>query len=112
VRRETISAYLKASGVEIWPPGRWRQRSRAKPAIQVITGFGVELRGSSWENQRGVPSASACEPFREIIELGLTGPVIHRKPPVKCSISQAALSFGANCVRYPPYGLSTLNFVA
>ena len=94
VRRETISAYLKASGVEIWPPGRWRQRSRAKPAIQVITdsdgegvakgsepakpaiqvitGFGVELRGSSWENQRGVPSASACEPFREIIELGLS----------------------------------------
>ena len=43
-----------------------------KTGIQVITGFGVELRGSSWENQRGVPSASACEPFREIIELGLT----------------------------------------
>ena len=94
VRRETISAYLKASGIEIWPPGRWRQRSRAKPAIQVITdsdgagvakgsepakpaiqvitGFGVGLRGSSWENRRGALSASACEPFREIIELGLS----------------------------------------
>jgi len=44
----------------------------AKPAIQVITGFGVELRGSTSENQRAVPSASACEPFREIIELGLS----------------------------------------
>src|ERR1700704_4201999 len=94
VRRETISAYLKASGIEIWPPGRWRQRSRAKAAIQVITdsdgggvakgsepakaaiqvitGFGVGLRGSCSENQRGAPSASACEPFREIIELGLS----------------------------------------
>ncbi len=84
VRRETISAYLKVSGIEIWPPGRWRQRSKAKPAIQVITdsdgegvakgrepakpaiqviaGFGVELRGSSWENQRGVPRLAPVNP--------------------------------------------------
>ncbi len=105
VRRETISAYLKGAGVEIWPPGRWRRESKAKPAIEVITGseaakpalpglagrlnpnlenlatkekakatskpaiqvttdFGVGLSGKA--------SASASEPYREIIELGLS----------------------------------------
>ena len=38
VRRETISAYLKGAGVEIWPPGRWRREGKAKAAIEVITG--------------------------------------------------------------------------
>src|ERR1700730_4692161 len=38
VRRETISAYLRGSGVEIWPPGRWKREGKAEPAIQVITG--------------------------------------------------------------------------
>src|ERR1700758_384897 len=38
VRRETISAYLKGAGVEIWPPGRWRREGKAKPALEVITG--------------------------------------------------------------------------
>src|ERR1700739_4704595 len=38
VRRETISAYLRGAGVEIWPPGRWKRESKAKPAIPVITG--------------------------------------------------------------------------
>src|ERR1700747_2448325 len=38
VRRETISAYLRDAGVEIWPPGRWRRESKAKPAIEVTTG--------------------------------------------------------------------------
>src|SRR5438128_11083547 len=31
-------AYLRGAGVEIWPPGRWRRESKAKPAIEVITG--------------------------------------------------------------------------
>jgi hypothetical protein len=39
VRRETISAYLRGAGVEIWPPGRWKREGKAKPAIQVITGL-------------------------------------------------------------------------
>jgi hypothetical protein len=38
VRRETISAYLRGAGVEIWPPGRWKREGKAKPAMQVITG--------------------------------------------------------------------------
>src|ERR1700740_663265 len=36
VRRETISAYLRGAGVEIWPPGRWKREGKEKPAIQVI----------------------------------------------------------------------------
>ena len=38
VRRETISAYLRGAGVEIWPPGRWKREGKAKAAIEVITG--------------------------------------------------------------------------
>jgi hypothetical protein len=117
VRRETISAYLRAAGVEIWPPGRWRRESKAKAAIEVITGseavkaaipdasghpnfspnpnpenlstkgkakadskpaiavitdFGVGLSDQELENSKSASSASSCEPYREIIELGLS----------------------------------------
>ena len=117
VRRETISAYLKGAGVEIWPPGRWKREGKAKPAIQVITGseaakpaipessghpnfnpnpnpenlstkgkatatskpaievitdFGVGLSGKESGNSKAVGSASNCEPYREIVELGLS----------------------------------------
>jgi hypothetical protein len=117
VRRETISAYLRGAGVEIWPPGRWKREGKAKPAIQVITGseaakpaipesgghpnlnpnpdpknlstkgkakatskpaigvitdFGVGLSGKEPENSKVVGSASTCQPYREIIELGLS----------------------------------------
>jgi transposase len=102
VRRETASVYLKAAGVQVPPPGRRKQREAkpaisvttgsraelaspnpnpenlpnkgkaktAKPAIEVTTGFGVELSGVESENR--APTASACEPFREAIELGLS----------------------------------------
>ena len=119
VRRETISAYLKGAGVEIWPPGRWKREGKAKaaievitgsdaakpavpgfagplnsdpnpnpnpenlstkgtatatskPAIEVITDFGVGLSGKESENSKAVGSASNCEPYREIVELGLS----------------------------------------
>jgi transposase len=117
VRRETISAYLRGAGVEVWPPGRWKREGKAKAAIQVITGseavkpaipeagvdsnfshkpnpenlptkeeakaiskpaiavitdFGVGLSGREPENSKGKGSASSCEPYREIIELGLS----------------------------------------
>ena len=102
VRRETASVYLKAAGVQVPPPGRRKQREAkpaisvttgsraelaspnpnpenlpnkgkaktAKPAIEVTTGFGVESSGLESENR--APTASACEPFREAIELGLS----------------------------------------
>src|ERR1017187_10106294 len=72
VRRETISAYLRGAGVEIWPPGRWKREDKAKPAIQVITGSGAGLSGKEPENSKAVGSASTCKPYREIIELGLS----------------------------------------
>jgi len=102
VRRETASVYLKAAGVQVPPPGRRKQREAkpaisvttgsraelaspnpnpenlpnkgkaktAKPAIEVTTGFGVELSGLESKNR--APTASACESFREAIELGLS----------------------------------------
>jgi len=44
----------------------------AKPAMRVTTGFGVELRGPRSENPGRSPSVSACEPFQEAIDLGLS----------------------------------------
>src|SRR2546427_941503 len=38
VRRETASAYLKADGVGVRPPGAWGRRGPAKPANEVTTG--------------------------------------------------------------------------
>src|SRR6266849_7847799 len=72
VRRETISTYLKVAGVGVWPPGGWGRQTAAKPAIEVTTGFGVELRSPRSENPGRNPSASACEPFQEAIDLGLS----------------------------------------
>jgi transposase len=119
VRRETISAYLRGAGVEIWPPGRWKREGKAKPAIEVITGseaakpaiprlsgplnlnsnpnpnpenrppkgkatatskpaievitdFGVGSSGQEPEKSKAVGSASSCERYREIIELSLS----------------------------------------
>jgi transposase len=101
VRRETAAAYLKVAGVPLRPPGGWG-RHDPKPAIEVITDpaaaetqfdavqvpvsskpanelttdFGVELEAETAgtaELQPGrSPSASACEAYREVIELGLS----------------------------------------
>ena len=102
VRRETAAAYLKAAGIAFRPPGGWgrqspakpanevitdsavakpaseaaTERPLAKPAKEVITDFGAELAASTTavpEPQPGrSPSASACAPYRELIELGLS----------------------------------------
>ena len=102
VRRETASGYLKEAGIAVRPPGGWGRASPAKPAIQVITDsaaaelvpsavagrvcakpaiqvitdFGAELAAavpSATEPRPGrSPSASACEPYREVIELALS----------------------------------------
>jgi transposase len=87
VRRETAAAYLKAAGIAFRPPGGWGRQSpakpanevitdsaAAKPASEVITDFGAELAASTTavpEPGRS-PSASACAPYRGLIELGLS----------------------------------------
>src|SRR5213594_2542805 len=87
VRRETAGAYLKAAGIAVRPSGGWGRRAPSKPANGVIT----DSTDSKPANEAGVitdfiwqiadkhpiqlpppsPSASACEPYRETIELGL-----------------------------------------
>src|SRR5208283_2014877 len=92
IRRETASAYLKAAGIAVRPPSGWGRRA-AKPANEVITDSEViaDLNPSQRDEVgarsgpkagRGLrehaagpghsPSASACEAYREAIELGLS----------------------------------------
>lgn len=77
VRRETISGYLKAAGIAVHGRGR-RSESKPKPAIseEVSTDLGgkpaITSEGVSTDPLRPplpgrAPSASACEPYREII---------------------------------------------
>ena len=102
VRRETAAGYLKAAGIAFRPPGGWGWRppgkpvngvipepsaekpangltpdlAPAKPANEVITDFGAELsvggNGACAPQPHRSPSASACTPYREAIELGLS----------------------------------------
>ena len=82
VRRETAGAYLKAAGIAVRPPGAWGRRSPAKPANEVTTDpakAAIEVTtdpGAPSGSQRPPVdhpdrSASACEPYRELIEQGL-----------------------------------------
>jgi len=65
VRRETVSRYLKAAGIEVRASGRWGHPP-PKAAIEVITDSVV------WPPAPGrSPRASACEPYRELIELAV-----------------------------------------
>ena len=97
VRRETASDYLRAAGIALRSPGGWGHHSPAKPAIEVTTGsdqssapkpairvstdsevpdskpaievtagFLLERTSSGHDAE---PSLSACEPYRELIEL-------------------------------------------
>jgi hypothetical protein len=79
IRRETAAAYLKAAGIPIPAPGDWGRNpaAAAKPAIEVATDPAAEkppdLATPEAERQPGrCPSSSACEPYRELIELGLS----------------------------------------
>ena len=71
VRRETASAYLKAAGIPIRLPRR-RRPPAPKPASQVSTDFGgpsdPEPRPPWSPPTSRAPTASACEPYRELIE--------------------------------------------
>lgn len=90
VRRETASGYLKAAGISVGPSGRWGHGAakpaidvitgsapkildgfEPKPAIEVITGSVKPVHDSPPPRPSRSPAASACEPYREIIEAGL-----------------------------------------
>jgi len=82
VRRETAAAYLRAAGLGVRPPGRWGRLPPAKPAIEVTTDSdSADSAKPASEDQVTTdsgppvpsrsPSASACVPFHEIIELGI-----------------------------------------
>ena len=67
IRRETAGAYLKAAlEWQSGDSGGWGRRASAKPANEVSPDFGpVSTPGRS-------PSASACEPYFDFIELSLS----------------------------------------
>jgi transposase len=85
VRRETASAYLKAAGIAIRAPRRRRPPPKpasqvstdlANPASEVSTDPGPLPAGladpPAWPPPASrAPQASACEPYRELIELAL-----------------------------------------
>jgi transposase len=75
VRRETISGYLKAAGIAVHGRGR-RGESKPKPAIseEVSTDSGpakpaipAPAVSTDVAPPGRAPSASACEPYRELI---------------------------------------------
>ncbi len=79
IRRETAAGYLKAAGIPIRAPGGWGRNpaKAAKPAIEVATDPAPEKPPDlpTPEAQRPPgrsPTSSASEPYREVIELGLS----------------------------------------
>jgi transposase len=81
VRRETISGYLKTAGIPVRGRGR-PSESKPKPAIsppgvstdsepQAATGAEVSADLGAPSRPGRAPSASACEPYRELIERAL-----------------------------------------
>ena len=72
IRRETAAAYLKTAGIPVRAPGGWG-RGPAKPAIKVSTDPEAGNRPVEADPRPGrSPSASTCEPYREIIEGALS----------------------------------------
>lgn len=84
VRRETAAGYLKAAGIPVGSPGGWGRRKApiplSKPANEVTTGSeaakpanGSEVTtGSDGAKPSLIPTASTSEPYREVIETGLS----------------------------------------
>jgi transposase len=93
IRRETAAAYLKAAGVAIRPPGSWGRRLPAKPANEVSPDSDAATRLVETPSPLGVdskpanevspdfdrvvapgrsPTASACEPYFDFIEISLS----------------------------------------
>jgi transposase len=72
IRRETAARYLKTAGIPVRAPGGWG-RGQVKPAIEVSTDSEAENEPFVADPVPGrSPSASACEPYRELIEGALS----------------------------------------
>ena len=95
VRRETAGDYLRAASIAVRPPGGWGRQPPSKPAIEVSTDPAPETSSQmigptpepakpanetstdffaaiAGEHAPGrSPTASACEPYREIIQSAL-----------------------------------------
>ena len=94
VRRETAGGYLKAAGIAVGRPGGWKKQPTAKPAMPVTTDSGLEtlfpnlptedcskpaMEVATDPGASAAPveesrqsTASACELYRETIQLGLS----------------------------------------
>ena len=65
VRRETASAYLKAAGIAVRPPGGWGKRPpTSKPANGVSPDFGADLAAST---AAGAPTAAPTPPQEPLL---------------------------------------------
>jgi hypothetical protein len=83
VRRETAAGYLKAAGIPVGQPGGWGRRKTpgpSKPANEVTTdsaaakpaNAGQVTTDSGALKTASEPTASTSEPYRELIEAGLS----------------------------------------
>ena len=63
VRRETASAYLKAAGIAVRSPGGWGKRPLEPKLANEVSPDSGPSRSAT---------ASACEPYRDFIELSLS----------------------------------------
>jgi transposase len=82
IRRETAAGYLKAAGIAVRAAGGWGRRKPppSKPANEVTTGPEAAkpakeaevTTGSGGAGKPPDPTASASEPYRELIESALS----------------------------------------
>jgi transposase len=86
VRRETATGYLKAAGIAVRPPGGWGRLPPAKPANNPTTDPEPDSKPANEVTTDSTPisslpggdvvgspgPSSACDPYRETIELGLS----------------------------------------
>lgn len=76
IRRETVGGYLRAAGIQVRPPGAWGSARSGKTGQRgdhrLRRGVYRRKLCCSRSGPGRSQSASACEPWREVIELGLS----------------------------------------
>jgi hypothetical protein len=97
VRRETASAYLKAAGIAVRPPGSWGH-AEAKPAKEAST----DSAPPEWPPRpERAPQASACEPYRDVIVeavmRGRNAVAIYQDLSTTTALAPATRASGASC---------------